>query len=274
MGEGVRGYGVTRLVTSSRRPPCVGTTAVVSAGTPKPENRGAVGLGGRIIGPATFSFDQLLTHLEEGERSLATIPVTIWTGRIPHDVGTDAEDLSMARCIAADRDFPAPDSRAPMLVVLTDRRLLLGQAKQGLRCERGLRRVLGEVSLDRIVGIEPTKVVKGGPITKSCYRLALVCLALIWVIAQAGEAVDRDWSLLENTPVWLPDLVVNVLGTILCLIGFMAFVVGTIDEYMGKCFVVEVELSNGKSILLQLHGDAESFLSAFRRVSNSHLPAS
>ena len=216
----------------------------------------------------TFSFDELLAHLEDGERSLATIPVTIWTGRIPHDVGTDIADLGMARCIAADRDFPAPDSRAPMLVVLTGRRLLFGQAKQGLRCQRGLRRVVGEVPLERIVGIEPTKVVKDGPITRSCYGLALVCLALIWVIAQAGEAVNRDWSLLENTPVWLPELVVNVLGTILCLVGFLAYVVGTIDEHMRKCFVVEVSLSTGKSVLLQLHGDPETFLSAFRSVSN------
>jgi hypothetical protein len=150
----------------------------------------------------TFDFSELLTHLEDGERSLSTVPATIWTGRIPHDVGSDIDDLNLARCIAADRDFPAPDSRAPMLVVLTDRRLRVGQVKRGLRSERGLRRVLGEVPLDRIVGIEPTKVSKDVRSAKSYNWLALVCVALVWISGQGADAV-----------VWLPDFVLNIFMT-------------------------------------------------------------
>ena len=180
----------------------------------------------------------------------------------------------MARCIAADCDFPAPDTRAPMLVAVTDRRLLVGQANQGLQCERGLRRLLGEVSLDRIVAIERRKVVKDGRSFRSSNRLALVCVASIWLLAQAGNALDRDWSQLENTSVWSTDLLVNVLVILLCLVGFTAFVIGTIDEYLAKRVVMEVELSNGKRIFLQVHGDPERFLSAFRRVANAHPSAS
>ena len=221
-----------------------------------------------------FDFGELLAHVEDGERSLATIPATIWTGRIPHDVGTDIDELNLARCIAIDRDFPAPDSRAPMLVVLTDRRLLIGQAKRGLRRESGLRRVLGEVPLDHIERIEPTKVGKGSRSVKSYNRLGLVCLGLLWVLTQGADAVDNDSSLLENTPAWLPTLVLDGLFTLVCLVGLFAFIAGAVGKYVEECFVVEANLSNGKSILLQLYGDPDSFLSAFGSVSDRHRSAS
>ena len=221
-----------------------------------------------------FDFGELLAHLEDGERPLSTIAARIWTGRIAYDVGTDIDELNRARCIAIDRGFPVPDSRVPMLVVLTDRRLLIGQAKGGLRSKCGLRRVLGEVPLDRIEGIEPTKVGRETWSPRSFNRLGLVCLALLWLLAQGQEAVDHDWSLLESTPVWLPNLVLNGLLAVVCLVGFFAFVAGAMGEYLEGCFVVEVNLSNGKSILLELFGDPESFLSAYRSVSEHHRSAS
>ena len=206
-----------------------------------------------------FDFGELLAQLEDGEGSLSTIPVTIWTGRIP-GIGTDIDELNLARCIAADRDFPAPDSCAPMLVVLTDRRLLIGQAKRGLRRESGLRRVLGEVPLAHIEGIELTKVGNERRSPPSYNRLGLVCLPLLWVLAEGADAVDDGWS----------TLVLNSLFAVVFIVAFLAFIAGAIGEYLEECFVVEADLSNGKSIRLQLHGDADSFLSAFRSVSDHH----
>lgn len=135
-----------------------------------------------------------------------------------------------------------------MLVVLTDRRLLIGQAKQGLRSKAGLRRVLGEVPLDRIQAIEPTKVGKDRWSPRSFNRLGLICLALLLVLTRGSDAVDRSWSLLESMPVWLPSLILNGLLTVVCLVGFFAFIAGALLEYLEGCFVVEANLSNGKSI--------------------------
>ena len=202
----------------------------------------------------SFDFEELLASVEDGERSLATIPATVWTGYIPLNSSSDDVELGLARGIAADRDFPAPDSRAPMLVVLTDRRLLVGQAKRTLRSKSGLRRVLGEVSLDRIEAIEPAKVGNGRRSARWYKRLALGCVALLVALAP-----------LENT---LPNLVFDVFLSVICLLAFGAFVVGMVAEFVEQSFVVEVSLSNGKSILLQLHSDPDSFLSAFRAVSN------
>jgi hypothetical protein len=205
-----------------------------------------------------FEFGELLAHLEDGERPLSTIAATIFTGRIPFNLGTDAEELSVARCIAADRGFPPPDSRSPLLVVMTDRRLLIGQSKRGLRSGGGLQRVLGEVPLDRIVGIEPRKVGRDGPSARWYNRLGFLCMAALWVLARPADAVKEGWT----------DLVLDVLVGVVILVGWFAFMAWAIVDYAAKSFVVETKLSGGKSILLQLYGDTDSFLSAFRSVGN------
>jgi hypothetical protein len=215
----------------------------------------------------SFDFGDLLVRLEDGERSLSTIAATIWTGPIPRDIGTAIDDLHLARCIAKDRDFPAPDWRGPVLVVLTDCRLLICQEKRSLRKGRGLRRVLGEVPLDRTEGIEPTKVAKENRSPRSSNRLGFVCLVLLCVLAGL-DTVGHDSSLLENTPVSLPKVVLNGLVAVVCLVAYGSFVIGAIGNYLQKCVVVEVSLSNGKSILLQLYDNPDSFLSAFRSVSD------
>ena len=112
--------------------------------------------------------------------------------------------------------------------------------------------------MDRIEAIEPTKVAKENRSPRSYNRLGFVCVALLWVLAQGADALDHGW----------PSIVLGGFVAVVCLVGYFAFVAGAVGEYLQKCFVVEARLSNGKSILLQLYGDPDSFLSTFRSVSD------
>ncbi len=196
----------------------------------------------------SIDFAKLLAHVEHGELSLSTIPARISTG--PLLSATD--EFNLAEGVAADGDFPALDSIAPMLVVLTDRRLLVGHAKRTSRCKIDLRRVLGEIPLDRIEGIEPRRIDKVGRRVWPYVLLALVSMALLFVL------FDLEHTL--PSPVWW-GLIIAV-----GLVGQGA-AYGTVRGDHVESLVVDVNLSSGKSIPFELHRNPDSFLSAFRTVS-------
>lgn len=199
-------------------------------------------------------FAELLARLDPGERPFSTIRAKTSAERLL----TAIDDLNLPPSIAPNRDRQAPNCCAPMLVVLTDRRLLFGHAKRRFRRKSGLP-FLGEVPLDRIERIEPRKFDKAGWSGRPYVLLAVVSMALLFILFE-----------LENT---LPNA---IWWGLIITVGFVSqgaaygMVAGDYPNDGKYNFDLKVDLSNGKSIWLTLYGgpDRDSFLSAFRMVSD------
>ena len=199
-------------------------------------------------------FAELLAHLDPGEHPLSTIRAKTSSDRL----STAIDDLNLPPGIAANPARQAPNCCAPMLVVLTDRRLLFGHEKRRSRRESGLP-FLGAVPLDRIEGIEPRKFDKAGWSGRPYVVLAVVSLALLFVLFE-----------LENT---LPNA---VWWGLIITVGFISqgaaygMVAGDYPNDAKYNFDLKMDLSNGTSVMLTLYGgpDRDSFLSAFRPVSD------
>ena len=198
-------------------------------------------------------FVELLDHLEDGDRPLSAVRARIATGRPL----TAIDEIHLAQVIASDGDVPAPDPYAPLLVILTDRRLLVGQAKRTFRRKSGTR-VLGEVPLDRIEEIEPRKIEKVGWSGRPYIFLALLSMALLFVLFELENTLPSSvwWSLIIAVGVVNQGAAYGMLA-------------GDYVHVEKHNFDVEVNLSNGKSILFRLYRgpNTDSFLSAFRAVS-------
>lgn len=195
-------------------------------------------------------FAELLAKLDPAERPLSTIRARMSAGRLL----TAIDELDLAQPVVADGDRTAPRYCVSVLVVLTDRRLLVGQLKRKLRRKSEVW-ALGEVPLDRIEAIEPRRIDKAGWSARPYIFLALVSLALLFVLLDLeGRLPDvLFWSLL---------IVVGLVGQGAAY-GMVAGDYGSAEDHN---LVLEVRLPNGNCIPLTLYGrrDRDSLLRAFR----------